>query len=246
MKEIGWLSPPKRIHLAPNELHVWLIDLESCSPSFQGFLSEAETTRAQKFKHAHTRHSFILVHGISRLLLGNYLKIDPQEVNFTFNEYGKPMVQGIRFNQSHTRRYALFAFSNQGQLGIDIEHMRSIHDFDNVAKYALSEKEYTQLMSMPREIQIKGFFVAWTRKEAIIKAIGKGLSIPLKSFSVEISPSQPARVLTKEFAENWLLKNLPVPPGWAAALAFDQPNLIIKKWGISQVEQLTFIDAHSG
>ncbi len=234
MKTIGWLSPPNRIQLPPDELHLWLVDLKACSIPPKNYLSHDELARAQDIRKDHTRHAFILVRGLLRSLLGHYLGRSPEEIALDYNDYGKPLAQGISFNLSHTTRYAIYAFAREGQIGIDIEHLRPVQDFKGVAETIMSEKELARLFSLPPEIQLEAFFYAWTRKEAIIKAIGRGLSFPLKSFSVEFSPLLPARVLTNDLAKKWVLKDISVPQGWAAALAFDQPDMIIKKWGVLQ------------
>ncbi len=244
-EKTDWLSPLNQTHLLSDEIHIWLFDLNACTSRVticQNFLSKDELTRVQEFRRDQTRQSFILVRWLLRSLLGHYLDRSPKEIALDYNDYGKPLVQGISFNLSHTERYAIYAFARRGQIGIDIEHLRPVRDFRGMAEKIMSETELAQLFSFPPEVQVQAFFNAWTRKEAIIKAIGKGLAFPLKSFSVEFFPMLPARVLTKSLATTWMLKEIPVPQGWAAALAYDQPDMTIKKWGISQRAQLAFID----
>lgn len=249
LKKTGWLSPSNTIQLLPNELHLWLVDVEACThmvATYRSFLSKKELIRAQDYRRDQTRQTFILVRGLLRSLLGYYLDYNPKNFTFNYNKFGKPHLKELSFNLSHTNRYAIYAFALQGKIGVDIEHLRAILDFDNVAASFMSEAEIERLFELPPAIQPQAFFNIWTRKEAIIKAIGQGLSFPLKSIDVDFSPDLPARLLTKDLSQKLWLQAIRVPAGWTATIAFDQPEMKIKKWGISEQDHLAIIEMQLG
>ena len=114
--------------------------------------------------------------------LGNLYK----NLVFTANEYGKPLLlepNGICFNISHSGSWVVCAVDDAA-VGIDVEIIKPI-DF-KVAERFFSGNEYISLMNQPEETRPAYFYKLWTLKESYIKMIGKGLSIPLNSFTMNI------------------------------------------------------------
>ena len=112
---------------------------------------------------------------------------------------------------------------------MDIERVRPLKDMTKVASRFFSREEAAELLSLPPDEREPAFFSCWTRKEAYVKAVGNGLSIPLDSFRVTLRPGQPARFLHLDhdasLAQSWTLHNLEVTSGYAAALAYrDAPR----------------------
>jgi 4'-phosphopantetheinyl transferase len=130
----------------------------------------------------------------------------------------------VRFNASHSGGLALFAITLDREIGVDIEHVRPMRDLEGIAARFFSTRETADLMSLPEDQREEGFFRCWTRKEAYIKAIGDGLSVPLDSFAVSLEPGEAARMIqlggSAGRAAAWSMHDLVIAPGYAAALAY--------------------------
>lgn len=123
---------------------------------------------------------------LARLGICSRLQVTNDELNFNKNEFGKPELShdsGCYFNISHAGDWVICAFSER-PVGVDIEHIKPI-DY-SIADRFFTRNEYLALMSRTGLDQLTYFYRLWTLKESYIKAVGKGLSIPLHSFSFEI------------------------------------------------------------
>ena len=118
---------------------------------------------------------------------------------FAFNEFGKPEVANpeaadlpgrLRFNLSHTNGLALLAVCLDADLGIDVEAVRAVSDLELIAQSHFSAREVTAFNGFDSAARQRAFFRCWTRKEAFLKAHGKGLSIPLDSFAVSLDEEE--------------------------------------------------------
>jgi 4'-phosphopantetheinyl transferase len=226
---VVWSAPSKVLDLVENEIHVWHAPLEcvwDLIPLFESTLSDDEKSRAARFHFTHDRESFIAARGILRGLAGAYLKRAPREVNFQYSPEGKPYISEenidwpIRFNLSHALGTALYAFARGREVGIDLERVRSDFPREAIAERFFAPEEAAELRAVPSELQAEGFFNCWTRKEAYVKARGKGLQIPLDSFEVALSPGAPARFV-RGVESWWNLVAFTPEPNYVAALAFN-------------------------
>jgi 4'-phosphopantetheinyl transferase len=111
-------------------------------------------------------------------LLGRYLQIPPDQIQFEYGPYGKPSLVGepVEFNLSQSQGLALYGFSRRQAIGIDVEWLRPVPQLLQIAKRYFSTQDYATLKMLESDQQIRQFFYYWTRKEAHLKAIGTGLS----------------------------------------------------------------------
>lgn len=221
--------------LTGRAVHVWPVSIQASVAiidQFRSLLSADETARAARLKFEHLQHSFILARGALRILLGRYLNTAPADLAFTYGAKGKPALAGpgsLQFNASHSGDLALFAFTMDCELGVDIEAVRSMPDMEDVSKRFFCADETAELMALSPGQRDQAFFLCWTRKEAYIKATGEGLSAPLDGFRVTLRPGDPARMVHLECdpiaAHAWTLHDLALDPRYAAALAYrDSPR----------------------
>jgi len=217
----SWNSPPRDLTLDLGEIHVWRVSLaqtESCLQSLQQTLSTDERTKADRFRFPKDRSQFIVSRGALRAILSRYLNITSHILRFDYNPYGKPsliVAQGgntLRFNLSHSRGMGLIAITKNRDIGVDIEGINPKFSCLEIAEKFFSPLENSVLRSLPEHLQATAFFTCWTRKEAYIKAVGKGLSIPLNQFDVSLAPGEPAALLNveenPEEASRWSLIEL--------------------------------------
>jgi 4'-phosphopantetheinyl transferase len=228
------------LELAKNEVHVWCAALDqdpTLIEQFHATLTSDEQERAAKFYFPKDRQHFIVARGLLRLILGRYLDQRPAQLRFTYNAYGKPRLgtaTSLHFNLSHSKGLALLGVSSDRELGIDLEYIRTDFPFEQVAKSVFSVSERNILRSLPDALKPEAFFNAWTRKEAYIKALGQGLSIPLDQFDVAFAPGEPAALRevrgTWENAHNWTLQHLSPAPNYAGAIAIAGSGCHLKCW----------------
>jgi 4'-phosphopantetheinyl transferase len=185
--------------------------------------------RARRFVFEQHRHHFIAGRGLLRLILGRYLEIEPDRLQFEYGPQGKPELTGaaassrLTFNLSHSGGLALYAVTYSRQIGVDVEAVRQLEDMEMMAYRFFSATEHTALMTLPPEERPVGFFNCWTRKEAYIKAVGDGLMYPLHKFDVSLQPGRPAELLRVQndpaAVSRWSLQHLEPAPGYVGALA---------------------------
>ena len=183
------------------EVHIWRVSFSVSSSEIAGFrtlLSADEMERADKFHFEKDRNRYILTRGHLRSLLGRYLNKEAGSFTFTYNKYGKPALSdsALHFNVSHSHEMGLLIFDQKYEVGVDIEWIRKDFGGIKIAERFFSADEIRELKKLPEEKQVQGFFNCWSRKEAYIKAAGKGLSISLAKFSVNLSPEKEATLLS--------------------------------------------------
>ena len=165
----------------------WLDERAASSVSHE-VLSDGERSRAQRYRFVRDRDRFIECRAFTRRVLAAYLGIDPPQVAFTVTAGGRPGLDqqaGLSFNVSHADGRAVVAVAGAGDVGIDIERMRHIPDAVELATEFFSQREVAAIRSCPESSRSRAFLAMWTRKEAVVKAIGTGLSLPLDSFELE-------------------------------------------------------------
>ncbi|RMH04615.1 MAG: 4'-phosphopantetheinyl transferase superfamily protein [Nitrospirae bacterium] len=204
MQKPVWRSPSPETSLLPGSVDVWraIVDVpQSHLQVYWTLLSPEEQNRAHRFKFARHRHRFIAAHGILRMILSRYLNQPPQALIFQSSSLGKPFLQvpphlpPLEFNLAHSHQVAVYAVSISRQVGIDIELDRPLLDYHHLASRILNEAEQRQFFALPPGQHHAAFLAIWTRKEAALKACGKGLSLPMQRVHVTISPDAPARLL---------------------------------------------------
>lgn len=211
-----------------HRIHVWTLTIGNshAAVSVEQVLNESERKRAQRFAFGHLRDRFIAVRGALRCLLALYLETDPSDIRLEYGPNGKPSVESeckIQFNVSHSNEVAVVAITTECPVGIDIECISELPELEQLASAFFCPEEFAEIVSFPLAERSFAFFSRWTRREAYVKAIGAGLSLPVESLPVTASGS-PANFdqagLEGSSNESWVLEDLNLAPGYAAALAY--------------------------
>lgn len=194
-------------------------------------LPDDEVNRANRFRLARHRHTFCVAHSLLRTVLHRRVGCKPEELTFEYGPQGKPTLPGgPAFNLSHTNSEILLGVTDAGRIGVDIEQCSDVPDLDDLAQMCFSDLEMNQYQTTASARRISCFYRGWTRKEALIKALGGGLSVDLKAFSVSMSES-PGNALIDGVRvgidENWAIHAVDVSPASAAAVALDCVNFDI-------------------
>lgn len=212
------------------ECHIWRIPLtapEDTFPHSTKYLSDDEKRRADKFLLPPPRRQFVLVRSALRALLGAYLGIPPGKIPFVFNLFGKPCLPPPfaewSFNVSHSGQQGLIAITRAGDVGVDIEQRKALQDLAGLANMIFSPEDMRVWEALPHAEQTTAFYRAWTRKEALAKALGYGLSADLRALHVSFCDSKEARVLDIDPALGpahlWHLTPVDDEAGYDGALA---------------------------
>lgn len=131
-----------------------------------------------------------------RSIIIQKLKINNKDIVFSNNYYGKPYLKNypnVFFNLSHSGEFVVCAF-DEHPVGIDIEKIKEI-EYKDLAENFFTKREYDYIMKNDSDQQLNKFYDIWTLKESYIKCCGRGLSLSLKSFSIEISELKEINVI---------------------------------------------------
>lgn len=238
-----WEPAPQQPRLHPEEVHVWRVALARPPEeveALKGLLSEDELRRAEAFYFERDRSSFVVARATLRKILSLYAGSPPELLQFSYNAFGKPELNGVpremgvRFNLSHSGGLALYAVADGREVGVDVEVVRESVPCEELAVRYFSRREVAALTALPAGERRHAFFECWARKEAYIKAHGKGLSLPLHSFDVSLAPGEPAALLAtgedEDGGPRWSLRELEAGPGYAAAVAVEGVGWRLRCW----------------
>ena len=228
----AWPDPPTNPKLLPDVVHVWSICLDvHPGPLDQlcELLSYDEGERAKQFHFNRHRNRYKACRGRLRQILAGYLGCCPKSVHFQYGPYGKPSLGNahgrcdIRFNVSKSDELALVAVANSRDVGIDVERIRTVSDGKQIVQRYFSAEEQREFESLPASQQNLAFLHLWTRKEAVLKAMGTGLSMKLDQLTVTASPHGPVRVVTidggKHAKTQWQIARIELTEQYVGALA---------------------------
>ena len=235
MASEGWTAAPSgELSLPADEVHVWRLPLRpppGVLRRVEAHLSAAERDRAARFRFAEHRDAFVAGRGIQREILARYAGAAPAAIAYGESPHGKLSLagdaaeSGIRFNVSNAGELALVAVVRDRELGVDLEKLKPMPDGLDIARRFFSEPENRVFAALDQAVRELAFFRCWTRKEAYIKAVGEGLSMPLDRFDVAFAPGEEACLLATRGdpseAARWSMAGLEPAPGYVGALAVE-------------------------
>jgi 4'-phosphopantetheinyl transferase len=189
-------------------------------------LDEQEQARAVRFHFDRDRDRFLVARGLLRHILARYLDADPGRLRFGYTREGKPFLlehRDLHFNLSHAASELVLGVARGCELGVDIEGVFSERVMHEVSGTVLSRPEQVAFQGLDAGQRRDWFVRLWTRKEAYIKADGRGMSLPLGHIDVATRPDR-VRLLDDgsddwALSRRWVLRELTVASGYAAALA---------------------------
>ncbi|MBM1106812.1 4'-phosphopantetheinyl transferase superfamily protein [Aurantibacter crassamenti] len=222
------ISSGEPLSISQGHIHIWSIsaidDIHKLN-EISKILSKDELLKASKFRFNKDRSVYITARFLLRKLIGSYLGIAPKEIVFEYSEFGKPSYLknvDLDFNVSHSGNRIIIGFSKEYNLGVDIERIKKDFDPLELAENVFSDDEIRALSATNDSEKFQAFYRGWTRKESFIKAVGEGLSYPLKSFTVTIDDDENASFITinstQESQQNWQLHSFIPAKDFIAAI----------------------------
>jgi 4'-phosphopantetheinyl transferase len=203
------------------DLKVWAVNLD-CASGDLSLLSTNERVRVGRLKRPQDRERSLEAHCAIRRLLAFQLGVDPRCLEFDATAAGKPFLarpaRNLEFNLSHSGRHGLIAVALDRSVGVDIEVRRPISDPLGVAFQIATPREAKLLKQLPTGQVHSAFFDLWTRKEAVLKALGRGFSIDPRELEVGIGPG---RSYVNFDERIWTVESLAISSSVAAAAAID-------------------------
>lgn len=220
-----WHPPPSIISsLKIGTVHLWRTQLDQQHAN-AALLSNDEKARAARFKFPLHQQRFINARSTLRCILTRYLNQAPEKLSFAYTAHGKPYLANhpsLFFNLSHSNQWALYAITLEEKIGVDIEYLLKEIDGEVLATRFFSSYESKLLHEISADKKQTAFFRLWTCKEAFIKAVGEGLSFPLKDFEIDITEKAP-RLLSicgdEKAAQVWSLCQIMVAENYISAVA---------------------------
>ncbi len=227
------------LSISANDVHIYLIqasDNKDKIPILREFLNIEEQKKADAFIFENDRINNIISRAGIKIILSRYLFVKPEDIVFINNEFGKPFLnekinpEKITFNLSHSANYIIFAIAKDKNIGVDVQEKREILSFEDIINEFFSIDEKIAFQEIPNELKKNAFYTCWTRKEAYIKAHGKGLSYPLNQFTVSILPNSNAVLLNDEKTNvlKWTFKDIEISSEFSASVAVEAENVKFK------------------
>ncbi len=237
---IRWKIPPLTLVLLDHEVHIWQVSLEQLPPTvarLAELLAEDERARADRFHFERDREHYITGRGVLRSILGKYLGISPEKIQFEYGAHGKPLLPGntpLRFNLAHSNNLMLLAVTLHREIGVDVEYLHLMPDAEGIANRFFTKAENKALRALPESQKLEGFFINWVCKEAYLKALGDGLAKPLDQFEILSTVRRPQGLLkvvdNPEESKRWFFQVFRPSDGYISALAVEQKDLKSVYW----------------
>lgn len=225
--------------LGAGEVHVWHATLESPGLNISSVtqLSDRERNRAARLRFRKDFDRFVASHVLLRTILARYLDIDPDQIDFSYGAHGKPALSkpfenALKFSMSRSRGRVLYAIAAEFEVGVDIEHVVTKPEDEQLAAPFFSPRESEYIQCFSGDVKSKAFLDCWVSKEAYLKATGEGLSRPLNSFEVSFS-GNPVLIGTETEglpSSLWSLNPLYGFPRYAAALVAEKQCQLISQF----------------
>ena len=237
-----WDNPPADLALDEAYIDVWRSRIDLPKEEIQKFhetLSQQEQERAEKFIFPDKYEEYVVTRGLLRTALSHVLEQSPGAFAFEYTTEKKPFLvkkfdgQSVSFNVSHSHGQALVAISLDRNIGIDIEKIRNDVAYEKLSKRFFSRAEYEALLQYEGD-PVQAFFTVWTRKEAFVKAVGKGIAFGLSEFDVNIDPDEAPQMLTTRWNHDdvtkWHMSSIPTEPDYIATVVADAREFRLRLW----------------
>jgi 4'-phosphopantetheinyl transferase len=225
------------MEIVEGEIEIWRVALGPVGEEEFAVLSAEERERAERTRSAAAREAFVACRAALRRILGAASGQRPEAIRLMVTREGKPDFEerpgGLHFNVSHSGMTGLVALRRGGPVGVDVEVVREVADPAGVARRFFQQEEVAALEKLG--YCSRAFLGVWTRKEAVVKALGSGLAGVLGRFAVGCDPDDaaPAVVWQGEPPGRLEIRTLALAGCVGAVAACDGPELrrvVVRDW----------------
>ncbi len=215
-----------------SDLHMWQFSLQQQEQKtllLKALLSREERAKSERFSTALLQCRFVAARASLRVIIASYLNAEPSEIEFEYGQFCKPAIKtkgaSLQFNMAHSNDLGVIAITSEKHVGIDVEHVSTVVDMDNIVAHAFSPYERSVYSAIPADLRANVFLRCWTRKEAYMKATGMGLSLPPDKFDVTLIPGEIPRLLRVEHdpdeVSRWSLSDFDLATDYIGTVAFE-------------------------
>lgn len=207
--------------------NVFLPNFNHLRADLFSFLNPKEVKKSERFYKDIDRDRYIIYRSILKIILASHTKLEVQNINLNIDFNKKPYLAShpwLFFNISHSEDYAVIAISNK-KVGIDIEYMREDFKFTNLLPDIYDDDEILSIENSPNKKQ--AFYTLWTRKEAFVKALGKGIDEDFKYIPCLDGNHKIDYAILKN-TENWQVLSFDLTDHYVASIAFEGKSSIPK------------------
>jgi 4'-phosphopantetheinyl transferase len=220
-----------RAGLERGEIHVWnaLLPDDCDTNELTKLLQPDERTRAAAFAFDLDRLLYVHSHGVLRQILCRYTGREASELVFEGGRDQKPLLTrkpddlDLHFSLSHSNRCCLVAVRVGSPVGVDVERLRALPEAPRIAHRWLTRAENDALARLSGASLQKAFFVLWTHREAVIKALGESLDIGFRELACALDPDGSVRLVSwrgdEAITRQWRVRRLEPTGGYVGALA---------------------------
>ena len=205
---------------------------------YQAVLDKDELATAARFKFPALRQRYIISHGILRQFLAEFVNEPAANIRIKRTEFGKPFLPDyseLSFNISHSGDILAIAISSLCQLGVDVECDKSRNTWDGLVKKCFAPEEAAYWYNLDNAERSRAFYQFWVKKEAFVKAVGKGITLGLNK--CVINPDKPGSFLrvpeSGGLASRWQIYSLELAENQFGAVVCDKPDAILHKIAIT-------------
>lgn len=225
----SWKTPHREERVEGTHVLFWDLDaVVVATGSSGGIPTRTEVAGVDRFRSGSPGFRRFLSRALLRATLAAWTDRPPGGLVFTYGPHGKPHLEGgPAFNASHSGSYFVLAVRPSGQVGVDIEVVRPSSDLMAIARRCFTHEEAREIGADPDTL-VDSFFRTWVRKEALVKAVGAGLSLPLQTFRVSSKPvPEGTNVLLESrlparYGSGWTVVPIWSTPDAQAALAWNE------------------------
>ncbi|TBR36188.1 MULTISPECIES: 4'-phosphopantetheinyl transferase family protein [Dyella] len=186
----------------------------------EDWLDCRERMRAARFRQSHDRVIHVLAHALWRKAIGRCMNLEPLDVPLGFTPLGQPVLPGtgLATSLSHSGRWVAIAIGATPIVGVDIERLPCDLALDDMLGTICHEDEVGAVAALPPGERESAILQLWTRKEALLKAFGVGLTAT--PASIRLTPDAPMEPPTCARGQPaCLIRDIHLPPGLVGALA---------------------------
>ena len=241
----SWSLPGINVPLAAEQIHVWRAYLDvprATVARLRQTLSPEEKARADNYHFEIDRDRFVVARANLRNIISHYVAANAAEIRFKYSAHGKPSIAAppkaaqLHFNLAHSSGLALYVVTLEREIGVDLEQIHPEFAVDEIAQRFFSANELAEVDSLVVGERSRAFFDCWTRKEALLKAKGTGLSDRLDEIDLTPFSDESAIILKADQDEDfcWFVRTIDVGSDFAAAVAVRGRNCNICYWQLEE------------
>lgn len=186
------------------KIHVWVIELtqrEETLSILKGLLDNKELKRLNQYVFYKDKLRFLISRSILKEIIGTYLNVKAKEISITYNPFGKPCLDesinpvNLDFSLAHSHELVVYAITRKRRVGVDLEYIHREINHEKIGRRFFTKRENRIIESLPETKKREAFFNCWTRKEALLKAIGGEDILDFHNIDVSLVPGEVARII---------------------------------------------------